>query len=336
MARARNIKPSLFKNEILGMADPLCTLLFAGLWVLADRKGILEDRPLRIKAEIFPYRDQVDVNAMLNWLQASGFVQRYVSGGISCILVLQFIEHQNPHRNEALSTFPEWDGTPSEEIGTTPAFIGTTPEFIGSTRDTLAKSFENQKTDANQEVSAKPAIIGTTPAIIGSARADSLSSDSLSSDSLNLIPSLLIPFVTEQPSAAPPKKSAIAKPKPPSPTAYVWEAYSTAYSNRYGAEPVRNAKVNSQLSQFVSRIGEREAPSVASYYVGHQASYYVRSMHSVDALLRDAEKLRTEWATGRQMTATKAIQADKTATNFGAFDRLIQEAEERELRDAKH
>ena len=43
MARARNIKPALFKNEILGVADPLCTLTFQGLWMLADRDGRLEN-----------------------------------------------------------------------------------------------------------------------------------------------------------------------------------------------------------------------------------------------------------------------------------------------------
>lgn len=76
MARARNIKPGLFKNEILGVADPLYTLLFEGLWLLADRDGRLEDRPLRIKAEIFPYREGLDMSAMLDWLQANGFIVR--------------------------------------------------------------------------------------------------------------------------------------------------------------------------------------------------------------------------------------------------------------------
>lgn len=51
MARSRNIKPGLFKNEVLGVADPIYTILFQGLWVLADREGRLEDRPMRIKAE---------------------------------------------------------------------------------------------------------------------------------------------------------------------------------------------------------------------------------------------------------------------------------------------
>ena len=47
-------------------------------------------------------------------------------------------------------------------------------------------------------------------------------------------------------------------------------------------------------------------------------------------LFRSAEKLRTEWATGRRMTATKAQQTDKTATNLGVFQALIEAAEAEE------
>ena len=103
MARARNIKPGFFKNEVLGVADPLYSLLFEGLWVLADRAGRLEDRPLRIKGEIFPYRDGLNVDEMLCWLESNGFIQRYTAQGKKCILVLEFVKHQNPHKNEAES-----------------------------------------------------------------------------------------------------------------------------------------------------------------------------------------------------------------------------------------
>lgn len=88
MARARNIKPGFFKNEILGVADPLYSLLFEGLWVLADRAGRLEDRPLRIKGEVFPYRDGLDMDAMLNWLQENGFIQRTEVDGLRTINIL--------------------------------------------------------------------------------------------------------------------------------------------------------------------------------------------------------------------------------------------------------
>src|SRR5690625_577204 len=58
--RARNIKPGLFKNEILGEADPIYSLLFIGLWTLADKEGRLENRPKRIRAELFPSRFELD------------------------------------------------------------------------------------------------------------------------------------------------------------------------------------------------------------------------------------------------------------------------------------
>lgn len=127
MARARNIKPGLFKNEVLGVADPLYTLLFEGLWLLADREGRLEDRPIRIKGELFPYRDGLDMNAMLSWLGREGFIHRYHANGLAVIQIVAFAKHQNPHKNEAPSELPpdtESLGTASEKIGTAPADPG--------------------------------------------------------------------------------------------------------------------------------------------------------------------------------------------------------------------
>ncbi len=129
MARARNIKPGFFKNEVLGVADPLYSLLFEGLWVLADRAGRLEDRPLRIKGEVFPYRDGLNVDAMLTWLESNGFIRRYTAQGKKCILVLEFVKHQNPHKNETESELP----APSDEC-TKHEEIGTVTEIIASTR----------------------------------------------------------------------------------------------------------------------------------------------------------------------------------------------------------
>jgi len=107
MARARNIKPSLFKNELLGEADPLLTILFTGLWCLADRDGKLEDRPRRIQAEIFPYRDLPLFNGYLTELQRLGFIDRYTVGNVSVIKVCNFEKHQSPHKTEKHSDLPE-------------------------------------------------------------------------------------------------------------------------------------------------------------------------------------------------------------------------------------
>ena len=105
--RARNIKPALFKNELLGRADPLITLLFEGLWCVADRCGRLEDRPDRLRADIFPYREGTDVGAMLGWLQKHGFIDRYRSGGVAVISVKTFSDHQHPHHKEPPSKLPD-------------------------------------------------------------------------------------------------------------------------------------------------------------------------------------------------------------------------------------
>ena len=126
-----------------------------------------------------------------------------------------------------------------------------------------------------------------------------------------------------------------AAPKPDQPVgATTWNAYATAYTDRYGAPPVRNAKVNAQIAQLVQRLGLEEAPRVAAWYVGHQRQDYIRATHTVDLLLRDAEGLRTQWANGRQTTHTAASQADRTQTNASAFAPLIEEARAREAQEA--
>ena len=114
------------------------------------------------------------------------------------------------------------------------------------------------------------------------------------------------------------------------PTGETWKAYADAYQDRYGTPPVRNAKVNGQLAQLVARLGADEAPAVARFYLGHQSGLYVSSMHATDLLLRDAEKLRTEWATGRKVTRTSAMMADRTQTNHDAFAPMLAEARARE------
>jgi hypothetical protein len=105
MSRARNIKPGFFKNDQLADLPFEFRILFQGLWCEADREGRVEDRPKRIKAEVFPY-DQVDVDAGLDALQNAGFIVRYEAEGRRCIEVLNFSKHQNPHKKEARSSLP--------------------------------------------------------------------------------------------------------------------------------------------------------------------------------------------------------------------------------------
>jgi hypothetical protein len=102
VARTRSVKPGFFKNEVLAALPPYDQLLFIGLWMLADREGRLEDRPKRIKAEIFPY-EALDVEASLSRLAEAGFVLRYGPGFIQ---IVNFHKHQAPHYKEIPSVIP--------------------------------------------------------------------------------------------------------------------------------------------------------------------------------------------------------------------------------------
>lgn len=108
MARARNIKPGFFTNDVLGELPPLARLLFAGLWTVCDRAGRVEDRPKKIKAEVLPY-DACDPDELLTMLEAAGFIARYQADGVRVIQVLAWDKHQNPHMKEAASTLPAPD-----------------------------------------------------------------------------------------------------------------------------------------------------------------------------------------------------------------------------------
>lgn len=96
-------------------------------------------------------------------------------------------------------------------------------------------------------------------------------------------------------------RKAVKAPKAPTPTSATWDAYSAAYAQRYGTRPVRNAMINGQLANLVARLGAEEAPQVAAFFVQHASAFYANRGHAVGLLLADAEKLRTEWATGQDV-----------------------------------
>lgn len=103
--RARNVKPSFFQNEQLAELPFEARLLFVGLWCMADREGRLEDRPKRIKMNVFP-ADSIDIVPLLDGLESQGLIERYEAQGIACIYIPKFVEHQRPHQNEQPSKLP--------------------------------------------------------------------------------------------------------------------------------------------------------------------------------------------------------------------------------------
>ena len=113
-----------------------------------------------------------------------------------------------------------------------------------------------------------------------------------------------------------------------------WDAYCSAYLARYGVEPVRNAKTNAQMLALTKRIGIDESPGVARSYLANRNSLYVNAKHCTDLLLRDAEKLRTEWATGNVTHQRDAREEDRLSSSGEMWRRIGKElAEERKARE---
>ena len=95
-----------------------------------------------------------------------------------------------------------------------------------------------------------------------------------------------------------------------------WDAYAMAYMERYGVEPVRNARTNAQLAQLAKRLPEDEICEVVCWYVRSSNAFYVRDSHGLGLLLRDCEGLRTQWATNSRMTSTEARQMDEHESTY--------------------
>jgi uncharacterized phage protein (TIGR02220 family) len=156
MARSRNIKPGLFLNEDLVEIAYEYRLLFIGLWTLADRDGRLEDRPKKIKMNLFP-ADDVDIDKGLSELGRYNFVLRYEVDNIKYIQILNFLKHQKPHHQEKKSEIPppNLSGEGSSQHRTNPSdslntdSLNTDSLNLGQAREVL--DFLNQITGRNYQ-----------------------------------------------------------------------------------------------------------------------------------------------------------------------------------------
>lgn len=195
---------------------------------------------------------------------------------------------------------------------------------------------QNPHRDERESVIPEPCIhVESTvqaPCEHGANRADSLN---LIPDSLNLTSDSLIPDSKPTKVKNLPPAKAIGEKKSGETELQalcktVWQSYGTAYQDRYGVPPVRNAKINANVKGFCQRIPAHDAPHIAGWYVSHNAQKYVAGGHVFGLLMMDAEKLRTEWATNSRITNTSARQADRSQATGDVFRELIAEAEERE------
>lgn len=84
MARIRTLKPEIWQDEALGTVSVEAQCLFVGLITQADDHGRLEGGAARMRALIWPYKPEIPVEHVEEWLnelQSSALVQRYTIAG---------------------------------------------------------------------------------------------------------------------------------------------------------------------------------------------------------------------------------------------------------------
>ena len=242
-------------------------------------------------------------------LLASGFANRCET--TKWVWVIKHLEWNPPENPNQRKSAAKVAAQIPDECAWKLAFMRVSGESLGvewsppsNPYETVKQPFLNQEQEQEQEVNpCAPAVTKSAPITV----------------------SELLPAVAD---ATPP-------PKPPrTDTALqiacraTWEAYSSAYADRYGAAPVRAAKQSAQVKQIVQTLGAEEAPPVAAWFVDHPAQWYVTKGHDIGLLLADLTKLRTEWATGRVVTTTAARQSDRRGAMASAVQNLLAECEE--------
>lgn len=303
----RYLRPGIRDSESIEQLSPLAETLFYRLLVTVDDFGRTDARPAMVKASCFPIKDSVTATScrkLLDELRNAGLIRLYEANGKP---YLELSKWDNPPRAKE-SRFPAPPPTSADTTEAAEVEDGADADGLSADVAQLHTSVCKPRTllpDNREPRTVEPGTANREP--LTANREPKTAGNTLSVGV-----------------HAPP--TARRRTGDPPATAEAWQAYASAFIARYGCDPVRNATVNGQMAQFVKRLGADEAPMVAGFYLGHNGAAYVRLGHSVGAMLKDAEKLRTEWVTRRQITSTGAMQADRTQTNFDAFAPLLAKA----------
>ena len=107
MSRIRTVKPELFRHEGLFEAEianklPL-RLAFIGLLTCCDREGRFKWRPQRLKLDMLPYDNNVDIVQILDALAKHGFIKKYEYQGEWYGYIPSWSKHQQINNREIAS-----------------------------------------------------------------------------------------------------------------------------------------------------------------------------------------------------------------------------------------
>ena len=117
MARIRSIHPGFFTDEDLVGVSMAARILFLGVGVEADDKGVFEWKPLTLKMRIFP-ADNIEVVVLLQELESAGAIKAFDIAGRKYGAIRNFRKFQKPKSpndiHPATPEMLEFVGLPSE------------------------------------------------------------------------------------------------------------------------------------------------------------------------------------------------------------------------------
>lgn len=137
MARARFVRPEFFTSESLADLPFGARLLFIGIWIQSDLRGVFEHSPRLLRAQVFPYDEAVtsdQVRAWLDLLASLSCIATFEDNGKTYGYVCNWLAYQSiSKREKEIGT--KRPAPPFERVdpGNSPGYdTGTNP---GTTQD---------------------------------------------------------------------------------------------------------------------------------------------------------------------------------------------------------
>jgi hypothetical protein len=155
VARIRTIKPDFWTDGNMVKLSPFARLLYIGMWnfTMCDH-GHLADDAMKLKLQVLPM-DNVDIEALLDEIMASGRVVRMEADGRSYLLVKRFEDHQkiDPRWKTRCPACAQVDSLIPAETQVSLGELTVTPELS----PTLPLGREGMGRESKKTPSSKPA-----------------------------------------------------------------------------------------------------------------------------------------------------------------------------------
>ena len=155
MARIRTIKPDFWTDGNMVKLSPFARLLYIGMWnfTMCDH-GHLADDAMKLKLQVLPM-DNVDIEALIAEIMASGRVVRMEADGRSYLLVKRFEDHQkiDPRWKTRCPACAQVDSLIPAETQVSLGELTVTPELS----PTLPLGREGMGRESKKTPSSKPA-----------------------------------------------------------------------------------------------------------------------------------------------------------------------------------